>query len=345
MKLLLIVIIVLCCFHDFVGQPIYTRDMVLLGSQDDVYEDCLGEERQNYLYVNNRIINKHFFCKCVIAELIPKIRFEVLKQAIDSSKLDELFLQDKYFKVIDPCMKYYAEIENAYSFDHIETSEENKQLYIDICIENLEGESFSSDTIPLQTIKDYCECEVTTMINNGYSLDQIFEMEKEDSEAFNEIVVPCLNETMAHILNLDSNSGYSADDIRGDNLISYVKLIDYLGLGYKVKISIGGITKYYIFDTGATFLVINSDVEQELFSSGSISFDSYKGTTEVMLANNEIIESKLVELNNVTIGDYTIDHVTAAIIDGGSLLCGHSLLNKFKKWEIDTEQKQLILYK
>ena len=53
----------------------------------------------------------------------------------------------------------------------------------------------------------------------------------------------------------------------------------------------------------------------------------------------------MVKVDNITIGDFTLNNVIIGIIDGGSLLCGKSFLDKFKKWEIDEKNKVLILYK
>jgi predicted aspartyl protease len=50
-------------------------------------------------------------------------------------------------------------------------------------------------------------------------------------------------------------------------------------------------------------------------------------------------------VDNITIGDYVLNNVVIAVIDEGSLLCGKSFLDKFKKWELDKENNFLILYK
>ena len=63
------------------------------------------------------------------------------------------------------------------------------------------------------------------------------------------------------------------------------------------------------------------------------------------MANNEKVEGQMVKVDNITIGDFTLNNVIIGIIDGGSLLCGKSFLDKFKKWEIDEKNKVLILYK
>jgi len=61
--------------------------------------------------------------------------------------------------------------------------------------------------------------------------------------------------------------------------------------------------------------------------------------------NNQIVIGQEVKVDNITIGDYAVDNVVIAIIDEGALLCGKSFLDKFKKWEIDKQNKFLILYK
>ena len=67
--------------------------------------------------------------------------------------------------------------------------------------------------------------------------------------------------------------------------------------------------------------------------------------TEFTLANNQKVKAQMVILDNIIIGDYTLNNVLIAIIDEGSLLCGKSFLVKFKKWEIDKQNNVVILYK
>jgi predicted aspartyl protease len=63
------------------------------------------------------------------------------------------------------------------------------------------------------------------------------------------------------------------------------------------------------------------------------------------LANNQAIQGQKVKIDNITIGDYTVNNVVIAVVDEALLLCGISFLDKFKKWEIDKQNKVLILYK
>jgi clan AA aspartic protease (TIGR02281 family) len=122
-------------------------------------------------------------------------------------------------------------------------------------------------------------------------------------------------------------------------------LVNYYEQGYKVKISIDGISKYYLLDTGASNLIINRDVERDLLINGSLTKKDYLGTELYSLANNQNVTAQLVRLNNIKIGEYVVNNVTAAIIDDGSLLCGIGLLEKFRKWELDNGEEMLILYR
>ena len=71
----------------------------------------------------------------------------------------------------------------------------------------------------------------------------------------------------------------------------------------------------------------------------------FENKTEYTLANNQTVKGNMVKVDNIVIGDYTLNNVVIAIIDEGSLLCGKSFLDKFKKWEIDRQNNVLILYK
>ncbi len=73
--------------------------------------------------------------------------------------------------------------------------------------------------------------------------------------------------------------------------------------------------------------------------------EDYLSKTEYTLANNKTVKGQKIKVNNIVIGDYTLNNVIIAIIDEGSLLCGKSFLDKFKKWEIDKQNNVLILYK
>jgi predicted aspartyl protease len=79
--------------------------------------------------------------------------------------------------------------------------------------------------------------------------------------------------------------------------------------------------------------------------NGVLKKENYLNKTEYTLANNQKVKAQMVKLDNVIIGDFTLNNVIIAIIDEGSLLCGKSFLDKFKNWEIDKQNHVIILYK
>ena len=131
----------------------------------------------------------------------------------------------------------------------------------------------------------------------------------------------------------------------GSGKSTFIRTINRLEEHQNGKITIDGITKYYLLDTGASDLIINREIERDLLINGSIRQEDYLGKQSYILADNKEVNAQLVRLKNVKIGDYILNNVIAAIIDEGSLLCGTGLLNKFRKYEIINDEGILILYK
>ena len=102
---------------------------------------------------------------------------------------------------------------------------------------------------------------------------------------------------------------------------------------------------YFLFDTGASELLINSKLEKDLINSGAIESSDYVSNKSFETADGSIITAKGVRLNNIIIGGYQVNNVIAYVTDEGGMLCGMGLLNKFKKWKFQKDDKSLILYK
>ena len=112
---------------------------------------------------------------------------------------------------------------------------------------------------------EYCDCAIEKMYDAGMTFKDAKEATEEDSRAFNEIVIPCMNEILNNTIENDVNeyyNTYNKADITGNAFASEIVLIDYLGLGFKIKIEIDGITKYFLFDTGAADLIIDRDLKE-----------------------------------------------------------------------------------
>jgi clan AA aspartic protease (TIGR02281 family) len=143
----------------------------------------------------------------------------------------------------------------------------------------------------------------------------------------------------------DKYDGVHLFEVSGDGISSEVPLTDYMGQGYKIKLNIGGVESYFLLDTGASNIIIDRKIERELLLSGSIKREDYLDESNYIMANNESVVAQNIILREIKVGNYTVKNVKAAIIDGGSLLCGQSFLESFSKWEINKFKKTLTLFR
>jgi len=125
---------------------------------------------------------------------------------------------------------------------------------------------------------------------------------------------------------------YDSSDINGSKSEKCeITLINDFGNSYKINITVDGIKKQYVYDTGATYLSINTNMENELILQGKIKDEDYYPPKKFQIASGEIIEKRIVRLDNIKIGDYIVNNVFATINDSnddGVLLCGLGLLKK-----------------
>jgi clan AA aspartic protease (TIGR02281 family) len=206
-------------------------------------------------------------------------------------------------------------------------------------------DSDENDIWTYELAKEYCDCAINKLLSGGYTSKDMLEIKDKNSSIFNEIAVPCISEIFKTNNSFKSSNSYNKNDIKGGSYRSLISLTDYFTKGYKIKITIAGVSKYYLFDTGASDLIIDRDTERELLLNDVLKRENYLNTTEYTLANGQKVKGQKVKVDNIVIGDYTLNNVVIAIIDESSLLCGKSFLDKFKKWEIDKQNKVLILYK
>lgn len=327
------------------AQNVKTKDGVSLGERKSFIKSCTKGADEGTMKVNGIEINTLKYCSCVCDKLIPTINSYDLEAAYKNNKITELFLEEKNFKIVMGCLEGNYKIDESYTFSDSSNTDLVQRTAISTCVETIMGDKENLNTWNRKMAEDYCNCAVTKLYSKGYTYKDIQSIEDETSPAYNEIAVPCMNEAMKSRPADKSSNSYTEADIRGDVAISKVELIDYLGQGYKVKITIDGITKYYLFDTGASDLIIDREMERELLINGSIKKSDYLDIQEYTMANNEVVKGQMVRLKNVKIGDFTVNNVVGAVIENGSLLCGKGFLDKFKKWELDKEKKLLILYK
>jgi hypothetical protein len=339
--LLYIITNVVPCF----GQIVKSKDGVSLGKRSEFISACTKGADKKLMNINGLEIETYKYCTCVCDNLIPTINSWEMEKAVKENKMIELFTKDKNLEILKKCLEGNFKINDDYKFGETDNSELQKKIGIKNCVNEIMSDDEMIGVWTKELAEEYCDCAINKLLTAGYTYKDILQIDDENSSTFNEVAVPCVSEVLKTKKEFKSSNTYNINDIKGGNYRSLIPLTDYFGKGYKVKITIAGVSKYYLFDTGASDLIIDRDTERELLLSGVLKRENYLNKTEYTLANNQTVKGNMVKVDNIVIGDYTLNNVVIAIIDEGSLLCGKSFLDKFKKWEIDRQNNVLILYK
>ena len=324
------------------GNIIKSKDGIDLGDKTDFMDACTSSGKNGMINIKGIEIDINKFCSCVCDNLFPQLNSEEILELQNSKSVNSFLESDKCWSVLKDCLIPNTKYEDDYKleFSKKELPMLKKRITKDCVSELLKNNEIKELTPALA--ENYCSCMVNKLYSSGYNFKELSELSDENGKVYNEILITCMNDALAQS-GLGSNKKPSV--ILGDASSSKISLIDYFGKGYKIKISIDGLVKYFLFDTGASDILIDKDTERELLLNGSLKRENYINKTQYVLANNQIVNAQVVLINNIKIGDYTVNNVKVAILDDGNLLCGKSFLDKFTKWEIDKVNKQLILYK
>ena len=343
-----LLLILLCIPMIGFTQSIHSKDDVYIGEREEFISACVIAANEK-ININGIEVASSSYCACVCDHLIPEIYYQDLEKAVQNNAMIELFTLDDNLRILSDCAANSIKIEDNFNFGYKsfeEYSDAEILIGVKSCVLEAEKDPQTSSILTADQILSYCNCAIERLIRQGHSMGQLNEVEDENSESFNEIALPCLESLIIKDENNRLNiNEYVKNDVTGGNYMSEIKLNNFLGGGYKVKINIDGVIKYFLFDTGATDLIINSDMERELIFNGIIKKEDYLGKQEFVLADNSVVIGRIVKINNIIIGDYKVNNVIVSVIDGGSLLCGLGLLEKFRKWDFIRDSETLKLYK
>jgi clan AA aspartic protease (TIGR02281 family) len=329
LKLFCVIALLLSLSNFIQAQNVRTKDGVLIGKRVELMESCkqiFDKDIESYSYKGN--LNSNEICNCILDSLVPMFNYSELQSASKKLNLDILFENPHNSNKKCQCLnKFYMNLE------------------ISSCVRDFTNDSSDGESLTYQQSVNFCSCYIPKLYASGFSYQDDKDVENENSPFYNEIFLPCLNNVVKSDFKNESFNNYVPNDILGGGEISKIQLTDYLGKGFKLKIIINGISQYFLFDTGASIMMINGETERELIKMGALKRSNYLEKKEFSLADGSIVLGQVVKLDNVVIGDYTVNNVQCAIVKNGSLLCGKGFLDKFQKWHLDKENLNLILYK
>jgi len=112
-----------------------------------------------------------------------------------------------------------------------------------------------------------------------------------------------------------------------------------------VKVTINNSTRTFIFDTGASGLVINQATFNSLRQNGSVGSSDIIGKTQTVIADGSIADAIIIRLRSITIGGFLMNNIDAFVMPGGNapLLLGQNVFSKFGKITIDYNNKVIEL--
>ena len=112
---------------------------------------------------------------------------------------------------------------------------------------------------------------------------------------------------------------------------------------YLIPGLINGSNMNFIFDTGASDIIISEVEALFLYKQGTLTDDDFIGVQQYQIADGSISEGSIINLKTVQIGNKILHNVKASIIHNTSapLLLGQSALAQFGKVTIDYKKNQL----
>ncbi|HLS30551.1 MAG TPA: retropepsin-like aspartic protease [Flavobacteriaceae bacterium] len=335
------------------AQIVKSKDGVVLGEKADFIEGCLDGAKKiidGEIAIADLVLNVEDYCFCM-TEVFSNINSWEFEEAIRTDNLMGLLTKRENITLMLDCAESLEVNEENLNmnFKFSELNETEKRIFLVGCVRDIK-EIAAEDEVMARLMEEddvamrICNCTLENLAQGDFSTFDLLEEDILYDPIFIEAISPCFYDVFSEFIDFDLEN--SENDIIGSLTKSEVPLIEEGLTGeYLVKLNLGGKIKYFILDTGATDMVISRELERELLINGTLNESNYVDKAEYLLADNSIVKANVILLDNIQIGDYTVNNVTIAVIDEGSLLLGKSFLDKFKDWSINKYSKLLILYK
>jgi aspartyl protease family protein len=112
----------------------------------------------------------------------------------------------------------------------------------------------------------------------------------------------------------------------------------------EIPAELNGVPMNFIFDTGASDIMISSEEAENLYSIGKLTDDDFIGVGDFTDANGNISQGKIINLSSVKIGNRVLKNIRASINQhqNAPLLFGQTALIKFGKVSIDYNQEVIV---
>ncbi len=310
---------------------IRSKEGRIMLSRKQIMKSCLSALKKDRFDKTGLII-----CECQMDLIDGRFTNKQYKKHTISGliKIDELINEDSLLS---------AQIRDCYTNTGQSTllfAEASEDRYISSCMKRLsENSEKKLDSVKLHA---FCRCQSSLVKSKKITDSEMATLSDPNSMLFFEMIYKCgdpFNTNSVVTKNWDKQSSSNLTGPDSDT----VNVLNLDGLTY-LKIKIGSEMKVWLFDTGASDLLITAEMEKKLLGEQIFNSENYLGIGEYEMANGMIDSCRKYSVNGIQMGKFIIDHVTVAVTEKGKrIIAGRSLLNKFRTWIINNQEKTLIL--
>lgn len=315
------------------GGSIYTREGLPILSRRQVVNNCLTS-----LHKNRNDSTALYICECQVAQLNGYFTAKQYRQHKSAGVIDigSMIEEDSVLKSrIRNCITSTGKttLLKAESFEDEFVADCKRNIYA--ATEKKPDE---------ERIDQFCRCQLQMVKTKKLTDAQMETLSNPNSLLFVETMYTC-GDPFRTTQESDNHwrESYAAD-VSGP-ASDTIPVVSIYGMSY-IKVKTGSLTQIWLFDTGASDLLINNDMEKTLKEEGVITNENYLGTGEYEMANGVVDTCRKYRINNVRIGSFSLNNIVVAVTDKGKrIIVGKALLNKFSNWTLDNRKNYLVLTK
>ena len=181
-----------------------------------------------------------------------------------------------------------------------------------------------SDEISLYVVQEYNAKKALTAFDYLFSLFNDLKIERDKDDPFAQIA------KAKEVSFKNSNSGT-------------IQLKEQNGT-FEIPVKIGGISKGFVLDSGASDTTISSELEAQLIRNGTVTKENYLSNALYRIADGSIISQRRFVLKSLKVGNFTVKDIIISVGDEDSpLLLGKNFLDRFESWVINNSNKTIEL--
>ena len=275
-------------------------------------------------------------CECRADKLNKHFSNQQLKKYTTNNFFDlaGLFNEDSTFiKTMDSCFTNSGQtiLLQAEGFG---------EDFISNCIKSIRANS--EKTLDNKQVESFCRCQLDLVKSKKISDSEMKTLDNPNSLLFYEMMSKCGDPFLTKQSLATNWTPIAGQDVQGPNSDT-INVLQINGMTY-LKVKIGSMNQVWLFDTGASDLLINNEMESILKNENVINNENFLGVGEYEMANGMIDTCRKYKISNIKIGKFSVDNITVAVTEKGKrIIVGKALLNKFSNWALNNQNNKLIL--